>query len=450
MSNLNETPSSNRIHIGIFGKTNSGKSTLANSLTRQSISTVSDIPGTTTDVVTRAMEINGLGPCVIIDTPGLDDDSELGRKRIDNTMKAMAKVDIAVVVLRCDGACGDAEAVVSNGVDGEMLGREALGGKVIESLPGDILEATLGEDWFHDLKKKNIPVIVAINCDDYETARLEDKYKDKLEDRIEGRIKDRQKDKVAHKDYKVVFVNATSYEGVKPLIDELGKLKVDDEEPFITRDLVHEGDVVMLVMPQDIQAPKGRLILPQVQTIRELLDRKCTVISTTTQQLISSLDSLKNPPKLIITDSQVFAYVHDNKPTESLLTSFSVLFAAYKGDIDYYLEGAKKIDSLDDNSKVLIAECCTHAPLNEDIGREKIPRMLRKRFGDNIKIDYVNGVDFGDNISSYDLVIHCGGCMFNRSHIMSRIAIAKDKNVAMTNYGIFIAHMTGILDKIVV
>lgn len=437
MSNLNETPSSNRIHIGIFGKTNSGKSTLANSLTRQSISTVSDIPGTTTDVVTRAMEINGLGPCVIIDTPGLDDNSELGKKRVDNTKKAMAKVDIAVVVIRGENTYSDFGAAVSDDTDGEMLCS-----KVLESMPGDILEATLGKDWFHDLKKKNIPVIVAINCDDYETARLEDKYKEKLEDKI--------KDKVTDKDLKVVFVNATSYEGVKPLIDELGKAKIDDEEAFITRDLVHDGDVVMLVMPQDIQAPKGRLILPQVQTIRELLDRKCTVISTTTQQLISSLDSLKNPPKLIITDSQVFAYVHDNKPTESLLTSFSVLFAAYKGDIDYYLEGAKKIDSLDENSKVLIAECCTHAPLNEDIGREKIPRMLRKRFGDNIKIDYVNGVDFGDNISSYDLVIHCGGCMFNRSHIMSRIAIAKDKNVAMTNYGIFIAHMTGILDKIVV
>ena len=206
---------------------------------------------------------------------------------------------------------------------------------------------------------------------------------------------------------------------------------------------------MLLVMPQDIQAPKRRLILPQVQTIRELLDRKCTVVSTTTDRLELTLDRLKEAPQLIITDSQAFKYVYEHKPRESSLTSFSVLFAAYKGDLKYYVEGAQLIDSLDEKSKVLIAECCTHAPLTEDIGRVKIPRLLRKRFGEGLQVDVVSGTDFPDDLTKYDLVIQCGGCMFNRRYILSRIQRAKDVNVPMTNYGVTIAHLTGILDKIV-
>jgi [FeFe] hydrogenase H-cluster maturation GTPase HydF len=202
-------------------------------------------------------------------------------------------------------------------------------------------------------------------------------------------------------------------------------------------------------MPQDIQAPKGRLILPQVQTIRELLDKKCLVMSCTTDKLIETLKVLAKEPKLIITDSQVFDYVYKNKPESSMLTSFSVLFAAYKGDIKYYVEGAKALDKLTENSKVLIAECCTHAPLSEDIGREKIPRLLRKRTGENLTVDIVSGTDFPDDLSQYDLVIQCGGCMFNRNYILSRIEKAKKQNVPMTNYGVTIAHITGILDNIV-
>jgi [FeFe] hydrogenase H-cluster maturation GTPase HydF len=203
-------------------------------------------------------------------------------------------------------------------------------------------------------------------------------------------------------------------------------------------------------MPQDIQAPKGRLILPQVQTIRELLDKKCIVISVTKDQLESGLSALKQPPKLIITDSQVFDFVYAHKPRISMLTSFSVLFAAYKGDISYYIEGAKAIDSLKADSKVLIAECCTHAPLSEDIGRVKIPALLRKRFGENLQVDMVSGTDYPQDLSPYDLIIQCGACMFNRRYVLARIDRAKEQKIPMTNYGVTIAHLTGILDKIVV
>lgn len=217
----------------------------------------------------------------------------------------------------------------------------------------------------------------------------------------------------------------------------------------ITGDLVFEGEVVLLVMPQDIQAPKGRLILPQVQTMRELLDKKCIVLSATTDKLVEAMDQLKNPPKLIITDSQVFDYVYEHKPAESLLTSFSVLFADYKGDLDYYKEGAKKLMNLSANSRVLIAECCTHAPLKEDIGREKIPRMLKKKYGETLKVTVVSGTDYPKDLTSYDLIIQCGACMFNRKYVLHRIQQAKDQGVAMTNYGVAIAQLKGILDKIV-
>ena len=220
---------------------------------------------------------------------------------------------------------------------------------------------------------------------------------------------------------------------------------VDMDELYV----VQENDLVLLVMPQDIQAPKGRLILPQVQTLRELLDKKCLVMSCTTDKLVETLEKLTEPPKLIITDSQVFGYVYEHKPKESMLTSFSVLFAAYKGDLPYYVEGAKHIDTLKEDSRVLIAECCTHAPLQEDIGRVKLPRMLRKRFGPGISIEVVSGTDFPEDLSRYDLIIQCGACMFNRTYVMARVDRAKRQQVPMTNYGVTIAHLTGILDKVV-
>ena len=228
----------------------------------------------------------------------------------------------------------------------------------------------------------------------------------------------------------------------------LRKVPEDFQKLTLTQNLCKEDDVVLLVMPQDIQAPKGRLILPQVQIIRELLDKKCSVISCTTDKFVHTLNLLKNPPTLIITDSQVFKFVYENKPSESKLTSFSVLLAANKGDINQFVEGAKQISKLTEKSKVLIAEACTHAPLTEDIGTVKIPNMLKKFVGSEISITHVNGNDFPKDLSQFDLIIHCGACMFNRSYVLSRQNQAELSKIPMTNYGIAIAYMTGIMDKI--
>ena len=247
----------------------------------------------------------------------------------------------------------------------------------------------------------------------------------------------------------VHLISSVTKGGIKEVKELLARMMPENfGQEYITGNLVSEGDTVLLVMPQDIQAPKGRLILPQVQTIRELLDRKCLVFSVTTNKLPDMLKQLVQPPKLIITDSQVFGTVYEQKPKDSMLTSFSVLFAAHKGDIDYYIQGAKAIDTLTEQSKVLIAECCTHAPLQEDIGRVKIPRLLRKRFGEGLTVDMVSGTDYPQDLTGYNLIIQCGACMFNRKYVLSRIDRAKVQNVPMTNYGVTIAHLTGILDKI--
>ena len=402
MAELNTTPNANRLHIGIFGKTNSGKSSLLNVITGQGTSIVSDVAGTTTDVVYKAMEINPLGPCVLMDTAGLEDDTALGAKRIEKTQLAMDKSDMAVIVFPADG-------------------RE---------------DFAVEEKLLSSFSKKNIPVLCLINrFDNQDGAAL------KLKACLAGKLKNGKAE--------IVVMDCSRGGQIDELRMALARLMPEDfDEEYITGRLVSEDDVVLLVMPQDIQAPKRRLILPQVQTIRELLDRKCTVVSATADKFLWTLSSLKKPPQLIITDSQAFKYVYEHKPAESRLTSFSVLFAAYKGDLDYYIEGARHIDSLNADSKVLIAECCTHAPLQEDIGRVKIPKLLRKRFGDNLQIDVVSGTDFPDNPAQYDLIIQCGGCMFNRQFIMARIAKAKAKSIPMTNYGITIAYLSGILDKI--
>lgn len=398
---LNETPGSSRLHIGIFGKTNSGKSALINAFTGQEVSIVANVAGTTTDPVYKAMEVHPLGPCIIIDTAGFGDESELGKSRMEKTRLAAEKTDIALLL------------VAGNG------------------------DAALDEEemhWYRFLKEHGTPVLFVVGKTDIRS----DAQVDKLAVAIRG--------KTGEEAYPV---SAKTGEGMEALKEALiRKLPENYGSRLITGTLVDREDLVLLVMPQDIQAPKGRLILPQVQTLRELLDKKCLVMSVTTDQLIPALAVLKKAPKLIITDSQVFGYVYENKPAESMLTSFSVLFAAYKGDLPYYVEGAKHIDALNAHSRVLIAECCTHAPLKEDIGREKIPRMLRKRFGDSLAVDIVSGTDFSKDLSGYDLIIQCGACMFNRKYVMSRIGHAREQGVPMTNYGVTIAHLTGILDKI--
>lgn len=428
MATLNETPSSNRLHIGIFGKTNSGKSSFINAFTGQNVSIVADVAGTTTDPVYKPMEINPLGACVIIDTAGFDDETELGAAREEKTFLAAEKADIAIIV---------------------VAGSETP--KTIES----------ELKWDKYFKEKKTPVLYVVNkTDQYpeESRLLADDIREATGNdvvlmscaQILSRCED-SKDKEDNENIgnKTKRAGLSDNEQIKQIKAALTRMLPENYgADFITGDLVSDGDLVLLVVPQDIQAPKGRLILPQVQTLRELLDKKCLVMSVTTDKLTDVLTRLTEPPKLIITDSQVFDYVYKNKPEESMLTSFSVLFAAYKGDLPYYMQGAKAIDKLTEDSKVLIAECCTHAPLAEDIGRVKIPNMLRKRVGQGLTIDLVSGTDFPEDPSGYDLIIQCGACMFNRKYVLARIDSAKAKNVPMTNYGVTIAHVTGILDKI--
>lgn len=391
---LTDTPNANRLHIALFGRRNSGKSSLINALTGQDIALVSDTPGTTTDPVTKAMEIHGIGACLFIDTPGFDDVGELGEMRISRTLKAIEKTDIALMI--CEGN------------DSEEL------------------------RWIELLKEKNIPIILLLNKIDIRdnaaqlAAQIEEEYH-----------------------LRPLLVSAKHQTGIEAIRQAiLEKLPADFGQQSITGTLVAENDLVLLVMPQDIQAPKGRLILPQVQTIRELLDKKCLVMSCTTDKLPETLRALSRPPKLIITDSQVFPTVYEQKPEESKLTSFSVLFAGYKGDIQYYVKSAAAIDTLTESSHILIAEACTHAPLSEDIGRVKLPRLLRNRIGEKLQIDIVAGTDFPHDLSPYALIIHCGACMFNRKYVLSRIERARRQNVPMTNYGVALAHLTGILDRI--
>lgn len=392
---LTETPRANRPHIALFGRRNAGKSSLINALTGQEIALVSPVAGTTADPVYQSFELRGVGPVVFVDTAGLDDVGPLGQLRAEKTRQALEKADLALLVLT---------------------------GVPEEELP-----------WLAELREKKVPVVAVLNqCD-----RLQDVSG------LQAAISQ------ALGDMAVLPVSAATGEGVPQLRQALAQALPDDFwELTITGDLVQAGDLVLLVMPQDLQAPKGRLILPQVQTIRELLDKGCSVMSCTADALQGTLDALARPPKLIITDSQVFPLVWQAKPPESLLTSFSILFAGYKGDIDVFWEGAQAIDQLTEDSVVLVAEACAHAPTGEDIGRVKIPKLLRQRVGEGLSFQFVRGNDFPKDLSPYDLVIHCGGCMFNRRHVLGRIAQAQEQGVPMCNYGVVLAHLAGILDKV--
>jgi len=393
---LNDTTRGNRLHIGLFGRRNAGKSSLINAMTGQNVAMVSDLPGTTTDPVYKAMELHGIGPVVFIDTAGFDDEGSLGELRVKRTEQAAKETDIALLLFSQE----------------------------------DIQEELYWQEIFN---KQNTPVIMVVSCID-ERADGGKKVADEVK-RATGTLP--------------LLVSAKQRQGLDELRQELVRtLPEDYEQPSITEDLCHAGDMVVLVMPQDIQAPKGRLILPQVQTLRELLDKGCQALCCTTDHLAETLSHLKEPPHLIITDSQAFREVYPLKPQATLLTSFSVLFAAFKGDIDYFLAGAKVLLQLPGTARILIAEACTHRPLQEDIGRVKLPRLLRKKLGNALQLEIVSGKDFPQDLKGYDMVIHCGSCMFNRKYVLSRVQEAKEQGVPMTNYGLAIAAMLGILPNV--
>lgn len=388
-----------RSYIGIFGPRNAGKSSLVNMLTSQEVSIVSPIAGTTTDPVSKPIEINGLGACVFIDTAGYDDYGVLGEMRVTKTKEVLRRCDIAIFLIP-------------------------------SAIFEDKIKLQDAIKWFNLIKERS-KTVLAINH--FEDGKDENHDIKKL---------------FGVNEY--VDINVAKNEGKDEILKKIGFVQSQyKEELSIVTHLVKPTDTVVLVMPQDIQAPKGRLILPQVQTIRELLDYGCTTICTTTAKLGQTLDGLKNPPTLIITDSQDFKTVYELKPEKSRLTSFSVLFARWKGDIEEFIKGAEALSTLNSNSRILIAEACSHAPLAEDIGREKIPALIHKKIDPNIKFDIVSGNDWNVDFSKYDLIIHCGACMFSRVQMLNRINNVKFSKTKITNYGITIAYLNGIIDKII-
>ena len=393
---LNDTTRGNRLHIGLFGRRNAGKSSLINALTSQRVAAVSAVPGTTTDPVYKAMEISGIGPVVFIDTAGFDDEGELGCLRVARTEEIIRETDIALLLFV-----------------GEDM-REEL-------------------RWREVFQRQNTPVIMLVNAIDERPDGGR-----QLADMVEQATGSRP-----------LLVSAQKKQGLEQLRQEiLSVLPEDYEQLSITGDLCKAGDTVVLVMPQDIQAPKGRLILPQVQTLRELLDKGCLPLCCTTDRLAAALAELKEPPRLLITDSQAFKEAYALTPENTLLTSFSVLFAAFKGDMEYFLRGAAALLNLAPTAHILIAEACTHKPLQEDIGRVKLPRLLRKKIGDGLQLDIVSGKDFPRDLTGYDMVIHCGACMFNRKYVLNRVRAAGEQGIAMTNYGLAIAALLGILPMV--
>lgn len=397
---LTDTPRSNRLHIAFYGRRNAGKSSLINLVTGQQTALVSEHAGTTTDPVIKSMELLPLGPIAVIDTAGLDDEGDLGALRIGRSKEMMDRTDLAVLVIAADTA-GD-------------TARE--------------------REWLAELRARKTAVIGALNKTDKLAADEAEALRAKLE---------------AELGVPFAAVSANDKTCRAALLSAIVKHAPSDfEAPALTGDLYEPGAKIVLVAPQDIQAPKGRLILPQVQVIRDILDNGGSAFVCTADRFEETLAALKEPPALVITDSQVFARVNAALPREVPLTSFSIIMARAKGELSVFIEGAKAIEKLGPHDKVLIAEACTHAPLNEDIGREKLPRWLRRKAGETLTADICAGPDFPKNLRDYALILHCGGCMFTRKQLMSRIIEAQEANVPITNYGVAIAQLNGILDRV--
>lgn len=393
---MNTTPVSSRVHIGIFGRRNVGKSSLVNALTNQELAVVSEVPGTTTDPVYKTMELLPLGPVVMIDTAGLDDEGELGNLRIEKTYDVLRKTDIAIVVIdAADGVTG--------------------------------FERNL----FNQLNDKKISAIGVINKVDIKEVTEEER-------------------KRFQEDLKVPVVSISSKEkkGIEELKNRIGQYaRFDETQLNIIGDLIHPGDLVVLVTPIDTGAPKGRMILPQQQVIRDVVDNDAIAVVTKENTLRATLESFNRKPALVVTDSQAFKRVSEDTPEEILLTSFSILIARQKGELGELLKGLRAVENLTPGSRVLIVEGCTHHRQADDIGKVKIPRWIRQMTGSDMEYEWTSGTYFPKDLSSYDVVIHCGGCMLNKQEMQYRINHAKEQKVAITNYGMLIAHVNGVLER---
>lgn len=395
---LNSTPSADRVHIGIFGRRNAGKSSIINAITGQNLAIVSDIKGTTTDPVPKAMELLPLGPAVIIDTPGLDDEGELGRLRIQKAYQILNKTDIAVLVI-------DAS-----------VGMTAADDKILEKI-----------------QKKQIPFVIVYNKADLSSAQQPDKPVPGLPDLSAGPF---------------ISVSTRTGENIHELKELIAsQAPAADGQNRIVADLIKPSDFVVLVVPIDKSAPKGRLILPQQQTIRDILDTGAVSIVVRDSELKDTLAKLGPKPSLVITDSQVFGKVSKEVPAEIPLTSFSILFARYKGNLGIVVNGAKALDKLQDGDTILISEGCTHHRQCEDIGTVKLPRLILNHTGKDVNFEFTSGTEFPPDLSKYRLVIHCGGCTLNEREMKYRLMCAQDQEIPITNYGIAIAHMNGILKR---
>ena len=406
---MQDTPKGSRLHISLFGRRNVGKSSLINALTSQDIALVSDVPGTTTDPVYKAMEILPLGPVMLIDTAGLDDEGTLGDLRVKKSLEVLEKTDVTLLVTDSTIGFGEYEKKIC------LL-----------------------------CKERNVPVIIIFHKSDL----IADSQKTKLLEALHCGLLEITNYPSELQDSKAIFVSSTTKEGVLTLKQYLSTVKPTEWlSSAIVGDLLSPGDMAILVVPIDMAAPQGRLILPQVQTIRDVLDHDCLTVVCKEYELKKALNSLKEPPKLVVTDSQAFLKVSADLPPDVPLTSFSILMARYKGDLLALAKGAKTIDTLLSGDRILIAEACTHHQQPDDIGKVKIPRWLRQMVGGELNIDFSNGSNYPHNLDDYKLIVHCGGCMLNRKEMLYRISQAKNKNIPIVNYGILIAAVHGILPR---
>lgn len=393
---MQDTPKGERLHIAIFGKRNAGKSSLINALTKQDVALVSDLPGTTTDPVYKAMEILPLGPVVLIDTAGLDDEGQLGLLRVEKSKAVLNKTDLAILV-----------------IDGQS----------------ELTEFNV--KIFQEIKAKNIPIVVVVNKIDLQKRIMPHSIVEQLGNDV----------------VEVSTVTGAGIELLKGLLIKNTPEKWGEET--LVGDIVKADDNVVLVVPIDSAAPKGRLILPQVQVLREILDNDGNAIIAKENKLKEALANLKRPPSLVITDSQVFGEIESIVPEAIPFTSFSILFARYKGDLTTYINGVKALEKLAKNDKILIAEGCTHHRQKDDIGTVKIPKWLKEYTGVDLTFDWVSGGQYPANLAEYKLIIHCGACMLNRREVLYRNSIAKEQNVPIVNYGILIAYLKGILPRVI-